>query len=715
MPRETHVLRFKVISVECSSLPNGQQYTIMYHRGDTNRSTPCYAAQGGVINFATMPEGAAVVHFKSGRGNGRFAPKYIRFMLEEYTRGMPRRLVGETEVDCTQVLKGLSTSGSGLLTVVFRLYGTTAKMKTAVLVYPEHAVPLTFDGLIDPSEVAATPPPQTVKVMGRSEAMMVLMGLETLLERRRTMEAEGKTAPKSREEQKLAELEERRKALVGSEGLAKEVIQVRCEEIVAVQYIALARKHRNNFIGQTAAYLREMALSSGEDFMDDDVSSNNSTTLEQLNRVNRGIEVVQEQMKKLNEQQVSLGRIQEKVDVTAELCANLERVAALQQKMQLLQQSRTALVEAVKKLSAKRDTPLAQEVAAINARIAALNAEQQQMKPRIQHMSAVAAINVVKWARSKNPPVPDVTNIPDSLRVTDINGRNAVDDLFRDTGDPKRSNETTLDDVQRKQVVEALKGLKATAPPSATGSPTSMSSSSGHRTPRDLFADAGLPSAGDFSINKANEDGAAGNKASEKSAHKDPLKPSGLGIDMFSAQPAPAPTAAAKAGLPAVSDFTHSPLSSRERGAESIFNFGAILQASSASPQMGGGGFVLELQQPDAPTASPAVPATTGAYNKKDDPYYDEMDDFTVAPDAGENNTYGTVEITGGFLGFGDDMNAQQPAVAAASPLSGYVAPRPTFDFGAGAVDSSSTNTDRNGSNNPYSGISNLPTYNFGN
>ncbi|KAK7196307.1 hypothetical protein NESM_000566800 [Novymonas esmeraldas] len=769
MPRESHVLRFKVVAVECAALPNGQQYTIMYHRGDTNRSTPCYTAQSGVINFAAMPEGAAVVHFKSGHGV-RFAAKFIRFMVEEYTRGMPRRLVGETEVDCTQVLKGYSNSGSGIISVVFRLYGTTAKMKVAVLVYPESAPPLSFDGLIDSADAAAAPPPppQTVKVMTRNEAMMILMGLEAMLERRRTMEAEGQRPPQSREEKKLAELEERRKALVGSEGLATEVIRARCEEVVAAQYTALARKHRNNFIGQTAAYLREMAITSGEDFAGDDAAGNESTALEQLNRVNRSIEDVQEQLKKLEQEQTALGRIQHKVDVTAELCANLDKVTALQQKTQLLQQSRTALTEAVRKQAAKKDTPLAREVAAINARIAALTAEQQQMKPKIEHMVGVAASHAVKWARSKNPPEPDIKSRTDASRTTaGGNGRNTVDDLFSDAGKPQKSKEQAmLDDTQRKQVVEALKGLRATAPPPTAHSPTSASSSSGHRTPRDLFADSGLPTMGDFSgASKRKEEGAGAGKKKEaaaaaeattKTVHEDPLRPSGLGMDMFSAKP-PAPAAAAaagQAGLPSMNDFMQPSASSRQQEPQSMFDFGAILQASPAPAQsLGGGGFVLEPQRPDPPAATAAAatpPAVTVAYDKANDPYYDEMDDFTVSPGAngdGTNNPYSALEITSGFGGFGDDT-ASPPPRASASPSPGYVAPRPTFDFGpsaggggggfggsggmsspaatfsfggggggeAAAADESSTNNNRRGStDNPYGGMSNLPTYNFGN
>ncbi|KAG5506233.1 hypothetical protein JIQ42_07847 [Leishmania sp. Namibia] len=744
MPRETHVLRFKVVTVECSALPNGQQYTIMYHRGDTNRSTPCYTAQGGVINFANMPEGTAVVHFKTGHGGGRFAPKYVRFMVEEYTRGMPRRLVGETEVDCTQVLKDYGSSGSGILTVIFRLYGTTAKMKIALLLYPEHAAPLSFDGLIDPSEVSAPPPPQTVKVMNRGEAMMILMGLETLLERRRAMEAEGQNAPQSREEKKLAELEKRRKALVGSEGLATEVIKTRCEEVVAMQYTALARKHRNNFIGQTAAYLREMAINSGEDFIGDDGGSNGSTALEQLNRVNRSIEDVQEQLKKLEEEQISLGRIQHKVDVSAELCANLEKVAALQQKIQLLQQSRTALTEAVRKQAAKKDTPLAQEVAAINTRIATLNAEQQQMTPKIQHMVAVAASHVVKWARSKNPPEPDVKSRTGTSAAAGSNGRSTVDDLFSDVGEQQKSKKLSmLDDVQRKQVVEALKGLQASAPPLTTRSLTSASSSSGHRTPRDLFADSGLPTMGDFRSSKEKKEEPATKKgdAAAKAAHEDPLKPSGLGMDMFSAKPAPAGASNAHAGLPSMSDFMRSSASARQRETQAVFDFGAILQASTASPQVGDGGFVLEPQRPDPPAASfsaSAPSAGTGAYNKKDDPYYDEMDDFTVPLGVNEDGVYGTVEITGGFPDFGDDAISSVRTSAAVSPAPGDAALRPTFDFGpsggddelgrigdrtlpaatfsfgGGAADAQASNNARGTSDNPYSGISNLPTYNFG-
>ncbi|KPI88122.1 hypothetical protein ABL78_2809 [Leptomonas seymouri] len=753
MPRETHILRFKVVTVECSSLPNGQQYTIMYHRGSTNRSTPCYTAQNGVINFAAMPEGAAVLHFKSGHSGCRFAPKYIHFMIEEYTRGMPRRLVGETELDVAQVLKGYSSAGADVLTAVFRLYGTTAKMKVAVLVYPDNAPPLSFDGLIDPADIAAPPPPQTVKVMNRGEAMMILMGLETLLERRRSMEATGKRAPQSYEEKKLAELEERRKTLVGSEGLATEVVKTRCEEVVAVQFTALARKCRNNFVGQVAAYLREMALRSGEEFSSEDADKVDAATAqEQLNRVNRSIDDAHAQRQKLEEEQIALGRIQHKVDVTQELCVNLNKIEALDAKLKLLEQSRDALAAAVQKRAAKKDTELSREVAAIKARIEVLQGEQEQMKKKITHMVTVASGHVVKWARSKNPPEPEVASNERSGAMP----RSTVDDLFKDAGKPARSKESQLlDDVQRRQVVAALKGLQASAPPPTASSPTSASSSSGHRTPRDLFAgQEGLPSMGDFSsaVNtQKRETGEAAKKseAPKKPVHEDPLKPSGLGMDMFTAQPASAASSSTK-GVPSMNDFARPSFAT----SQPMFDLSAMGQSEPLRSTVTGGqdaspGFVLEPQRAEPVLAGPpAPPAATvaPAYNKNDDPYYDEMDDFTVPPDADNNNPYAAVEITGGFPGFGDPTTASSPlstnAAASLSPAAGFTATRPTFDFGpsgglhddagsmgggmsanppapaafsfVGASDVSSTANRDTSNDGPYRGVRNLPSYNFG-
>lgn len=778
MARETHILRFKVVSVECSSLPNGQQYTIMYHRGSTNRSTPCYTAQNGVINFAAMPEGAAVVHFKSGHNGARFAPKYIRFMIEEYTRGMPRRLVGETEVDATEVLKGYANAGAGIITVVFRLYGTTAKMKVAVLAYPDHAPPLSFDGLIDPADAAAPEPPQTVKVMNRGEAMMILMGLETLLERRRTMEAAGTKTPASQEEKKLAALEERRKALVGSEGLATEVVKTRCEEIVAVQFTALARKYRNNFIGQTAAYLREMALRSGEEFVkEEDEEADVTTTQEQLNRVNGSINDAKEQRQKLEEEQIALGRIQHKVDVTQELCANLDKVGALDAKLRLLEQSRDALVAALQKQAAKKDTELSREVAAIKARVSALQGEQQQMRSKIAHMVSVASGHVVKWARSKNPPEPDISTVKQTTSLPTPNTaspRSTVDDLFSGAGKPERSKESEmLNDVQRRQVMNALKGLQASAPPPTARSTTSGSSSSGHRTPRDIFAGQdGLPSMGDFgsTVNKQKKEQEEAAKKKEgdaappppppkKSVHEDPLKPAGLGMDMFAAPP-PSAVSSSPKGMPTMNDFAKPSFTTSQPDTQPMFDLTAIGQSTSSRPPAAAAakedatpGFVLEPQWTEPGPAGPAAPpavTVTSAYNKKDDPYYDEMDDFTTGMDANNNNNYAAVEFTGGFPGFGDDATTSSPArggnAGASNPGATAAPPRPTFDFGpssssggggfgndtatssaaqappvfsfGGGNDepSSTTNRDTTSSNanNPYSGISNLPTYNFG-
>lgn len=747
MARETHILRFKVVTVECATLPNGQQYTIMYQRGSTNRSTPCYTAQGGFINFSAMPEGAAVVHFKSGHGGRRYAPKFIRFMVEEYTPGMPRRLVGETEVDCTQVLTSFGESGGGVLTSVLRMYGNTAKMKVAVLVYPQHAPALSFEGLMATATERAKPQKSHVEVLERSRGLALLISLETMLERRQATDGIGggsATAAPSQAQARLQELQERRKALVGAEGLATAVMKARCEDAVAVQFVSLARRCRANYIGETAAYLRQMALTSGESVVDEEGNAPEEagTVQEQLGRVSRRLEELQGQIRKLEEEQMALGRIQHQTDVTAELCANLDKVATLEVQVKTLEESKAALAAAVQKQAAVRDTPLAREVADIHARIQTLTAEQQQLQSKVDHMVYVGSTRALAWARSKNPPEPDTT----SSASQEVAGpkKTAVDDLFSDS--PSEATEqTTYNDFQRRQIVDALKGMQTSAPPPTVHSPTSASSSSGHRTPRDIFADAGLPSMGDFNSAVAQKKAAAAAAAEKPPVKEDPLRPSGLGQAMFSAKPeaAAAAPSGAPPGLPSMSDFQFgatAATSRRDEAAAPMFDFGAVARASAAPAASNDNqmGFALEPEMPSAvvdsvlSTRPQPLPAAV-TVSKKDDPYYDEMDDFTVPPELTAEPA--TIEFTDGFGGFGSGapekppgagMTASSPSPATAGPPS--AAMRPVFNFGPSDEPSTTIgagfeldespattyNFTSSGGGGGTSGYSNLPTYNFG-
>lgn len=667
----THIVRFKVVTVDCVSMPNGQQYTIYYRRGDTRRSSPCYIAQNGIVDFSAMPEGAAIVHFKRGEAGRRYAPKFIQMRVEEYNRGTPRRTVGETEVDCSLVLTGHADSGSGIVAVSFRMFGIHAKLRVAILVYPERAPPLTFDGLVTPSQTTgnAEEPLGEVKVMGRREAMALLISLETMLERRKN-DAGKENVVTSKLEQRLNELEERRKALAGSEGMATGAITARCQSVVEAQFVALRYKYRRNFVGATAAYLRQLDLSSGAPRAGEEAEVDEATTQEQLARTSRRLNELQDKIRKLEEEQSALGRIQHKTDVTQELCANLDKMAAVMGQVKILEQSRSALEAALNKKKDQPNTPLNREVKDINDRIAVVLAEQDELHAKVKHMTSVAAGHILHWARAKNPPTPEPPQ-------TD------VEDLFSDAEKAKPEG-NNFDEVQRKQLMQALQGLKPSAPPHQVDSD---SSSSGHHTPRDLYGATGLPSMGDFGPKKL----------TATKAPADPLRPSGLGAEMFSPRSEPKPVAQS---LPTI-DFSAKPSAANRKADREapMFDFNAIAsQAYADNPTVPSGYSIEQTPVPlgsTAATSSATVTPTatlTGSApaNKFEDPYYDDIDDYTVPPETSVKTA--TVEFTGGFEGFTEEVHAPAPAEKTYAPGTASAektyapgtAPRPTFNFGPG-------------------------------
>ncbi|CCW71412.1 unnamed protein product [Phytomonas sp. Hart1] len=533
MPQLTHILRFKVLAVECGVLQTGQQYTIYYRRGDTRRSTPCYTARNGLVDFSPMPEGASVIHFKSGTVGRRFAPKYILFRLEEYIVGVPRRTVCETNVDCGNVLGPYDNAGSGVIEAPIQIYGVSAKMKVAILVYPENGLPLSFDLILKPQ------PPGPVEgsvgkvsVMSRGEAMTLLISLETMLERKKQANAEALPPTAARSALKLRELEEKRNELTGVEGMASKAITARCQDVVKAQFVALARQFRANYVGATAAYLRQMALMSGVLRGDPTAMKSEHALREQTARTTSRIDDLRQQIHQLELDQLSLGRIQHKTDVTAELMANLEKVDSLTGQIRILEQTQ----ETNEKALSSRDsstTPLGREVKRINDHIDALASEQEQLRGQVRHMVSSAAAHVLSWARSKNPPQAEVRNDA------------AIDNLFRDTGEAKLSTEPPR------------KGMAGSNPKSMALPQRAQSrSSSEHRTPNDAFNPKDLPSMGDFRENETQHRKEKPGDA--KPQYPDPLKPTGLNTDMF-AQSSSEPSIANSSAFHLMGS-THTPL-----------------------------------------------------------------------------------------------------------------------------------------------------------
>ncbi|RNE99455.1 uncharacterized protein Tco025E_09002 [Trypanosoma conorhini] len=660
---EAYIVRFKVLKVESAELQDGRQYTVAYRRGETSRSSPCYVAEGGVVDFSAMPEGAAIVHFKSG--GPRFLPKWITIRLEEYVRGRPRRVVGETQVDCAELLGLHSLTASARRRVMFEINGSPAQMVVALLVYPEKHPALSF-GDVAPAaakeDSAGGERSGEIKRMTRGEAMTLLISLEAMLERRREGgEPAGSAA--SPLERRLAELEERRRSLAGVEGMAAAVVKQRVEGVVGAQFLAFSRRHRANYVGEVAAYLRQLALTSGlpltADISEAAVTDTEGAR-ERLQRINTRIDALTGQVRTLEEQQQSLGRLQGRTDVTNELCAIQNKVEGLQSQIALLLKTRAAL-EGLVRGKGTEATPVGREVQEIRQRLRALAAEEAQLQEQVRRMMNVAGTHVLKWARSKNPPTEDTfTDLATLLAAEPSQAQKQ-----------ETASQKELGAVERQQLIEALSNAaKPAAPPEK---PAASSGAAGPARPQkeEMLGAKGLPSVGDFggSATKEEAEKAAATPKEAKVAekHVDPFM-SDLRSDMF----APSPPKEPETKKPKLPEF----------------DFGAPLDEDAdagLTQAAAGGGYAIFSMDAHETEPHPAAPPVVEVVAVDDDFMYD----FRPTAAAGAKPFTIEFEDPSFFNGLEEGAAAKTPAL--------------TFDSGSPHLRDTSSSSTRQ-----------LPAYNFG-
>lgn len=488
----THICRFKVLSVESPALTS-DQYIIHYIRGDTNRSSPSFHAYNGRVDFSKMPEGAAVLHFKSNkmaianRANNFYAPKYIDFRLDAYSSQGYRRTVGETRVDCSQVLKDPS-SGKGIMTAHFTIGASSrATIKVAILVYLRDMLPLSFDGLIEDSkspESSATRPSaggasgsnETVKTMLREEATTLLISLEALQDRRnRDGKTEAGTFPEL--EAEIQELEEKRRRLVGAEGLASQVVQARCHDCVEAQFYLLRHQHRAHYISVTAAFLRQLALK--HKFNPDQLEVAHELSPAEKENIEKEIQKANDRITLLkrtqDEKREIIDRLQRSDNIEECFqrlldCAN--EVESMENQIKLVEKTKAALVgkttnKAVPKVSVP-PPPVQDELTEINSRISTLKESMPGLRKKINHMKSTAISHILAWGRAKNAEGGQLAQ-----------GTTNVDELFDkpvETVPPQLPSQ----DLHHEEPVSAAKVERpqTSAPSRSTSSSSSSSSSS---------------------------------------------------------------------------------------------------------------------------------------------------------------------------------------------------------------------------------------------
>ncbi|KAH8607979.1 hypothetical protein ERJ75_001319000 [Trypanosoma vivax] len=444
---ESYIVRFKVLTVECPLLTQGQQYTITYRRGETYRSTPCYMASTGFVDFSAMPEGSALVHFKNG--GLRFLPKWITLRVEEYTRSRARKGVGETKVDCAEVLGLYERAAAAKRRVNFNLYGTAAAMTIGLLVYPETHAPLSFSSIIpqpqsgdvaQQSGSAMSDP--DLKRLSNRDAVALLLKLEGLLERRRVDEVH-RRSEMSPLELRVSELEERRRSFSSVEGMATQVVEKRTSGLAAMRFMVLSRKWRSNYTGDVAAYLRQIAVASGVPLTADispylsafatDGVIDPETARARLQRIDDRIKLLSEQGQQLELEKLKLMDSQGQMgrnNFSEALQGVQTKISALESQKKLLMRSRDPL-EKVSVCLTEDSSPLAREVREIGARIQALTAEESRLRESVASMTAVAVNHVLKWARGKNNSCESIHTVaecvPKSAQYTTMDQLSQVD------------------------------------------------------------------------------------------------------------------------------------------------------------------------------------------------------------------------------------------------------------------------------------------------
>lgn len=490
----SHICRFKVLSVTSPHLVENQGYLIHFVRGETDRVSPTFVAKNGEIDFSKMPEGSAVLHFKSGNDvpGCPYAAKLIQFEVSEYFPTAPRRTVGMTIVNCTPIIAKdpYLKSAQGLVTQKFRWNGTHyAEMTVAILVYAKGMGHLKFDPLIEEwkrkgkrnseskkslsptsiknqAKIQKEPPQGKLRVMAREEANTLLISLEALQERQsRSGQNSVGAFPELNAE--IEKLEEKRKTLVGSEGLANKIIQTRCSGCLSAQFRELHYQFRGNFIGATAAYLRNMALMNHyvpneeeiQEFLKSRTTENNTAkngnekksgqmqAIENTDKLLLGVLKEKERVeKKLNELQMS-GNIEK---CMPQILSNSSLLDKLEQDARVLENSKAELVKKAQAASttatsskrssapgAKKDAlPIESEITDINERIKVLNAKELESRKKINRMISVAITHIIAWARAKEKEEKSAPLPP------------CVDDLF---SDPPISNSSAEDPSQTTQ------------------------------------------------------------------------------------------------------------------------------------------------------------------------------------------------------------------------------------------------------------------------
>lgn len=358
-----YVVRFVVLSLESPALINGARYVITWRRGSYRGTTPSFTCDSGSIDFSAMPEGHAIVHFKSNtsgyKGNARYQTKYITLSVEEAST-KAKNQIGLVEFDVANCLQAHERVARVTKQADFRMGGFGATVTLQVVLHPQGESPPpnnvmptaisarpsnTAAGASVIAPIAATTTATTrnqqssagkrKKILNRDEAMTLLLSVEALLEQRGGSAAAQHENERQNEATLTAEVQqlEERVAAMKMKLNAKRMISeaaMRAVRAETFDYVE-AQFERLEQAESSKVFLRDVESNLLHYYQGAAPSlTSNTTELEQKLRSET------QELAVLQKQQDRLGQLQLQKDVSDDLVTNLQRVHEKEQRIAMI-------------------------------------------------------------------------------------------------------------------------------------------------------------------------------------------------------------------------------------------------------------------------------------------------------------------------------------------------------------------------------------------
>lgn len=436
-----YIVRFVIQKLECPALVTGMMYCIHWKRGSFRGTTPPMACDSGVVNFSSMPEAHAVLHFKpnvgGAKGSGKFQHKYITFSIEELSRG--KREVGLVEFDVANCLRGSERTAQVVKHSDFRMAGFGASVEVLVTLYPEgetrpavsqlapRAVPAAAvaTAAIASPRISGVGPVASVgrtKKLTRDEAMTLLLSVEGLLDQRGAAGAENHQYAAEDEAALSAQVREI------EEKIAVLRNKLNARRIVAQAALQVATSETCTYVDAQFRALEDTP--SGQTFVSDVkgfFESARGTTSQTRTRdpadLQRCIATAQQELRQLEQDQDRLGQLQLRRDVSDDLVRLLGATHAKQQELAKLHEQ-LAASSAAAASSGQTNSFEAHKRAALEE-LDSLAAKRDALEAYNKESRRVYAARIEEWANRKYAAMRELDRADKANKLRDDEERKA--------------------------------------------------------------------------------------------------------------------------------------------------------------------------------------------------------------------------------------------------------------------------------------------------